>query len=121
MYCNTIDENSFLSTRLFYHSRTAMSSSILFKDSYIGHSKQRTTNLVEYQQKFQANLYSFAQTHVPFLRGSMRLITRNEGTMYSLIVLHSFLAIKPVAINRLVLLLSLLAEMSMVARQRQNF
>ncbi len=38
----------------------------------------------------------------------MRLITRNEGTMYFLIVLYSFLAIKPVAINRLVFLLSLL-------------
>ncbi len=45
---------------------------------------------------------------MPFLRESMRLVTRNKGTMYFLIVLYSFLAVKPVAINRSVLSLSLL-------------
>jgi hypothetical protein len=65
-YCNTIDEDSFLSTLLFYHTRTATSSSILFKDSYIEQNKQRTrisSNIEKSSGKFvefRVNTYAFS-------------------------------------------------------------
>lgn len=49
-------------------------------------------------------------TCVSFLRENVRLLAKNKRSMYSFIVLYSFLAIRPAKIDRLMLLLYVLVH-----------